>query len=316
MSTTRLMNYFLLVATFCLMSHVAIAAPKPLQLNVNKIVAVINGEAITKHDLERRIAAEIHRQGLTPSQTNMASLEGEALEAMINDILLRHEAERFKVSVSEADLNNEIKRIRESMGNISLAEFEKALVKQGTTLDVAKEQIKNNMLRQKMIHFMISRKVVVTEQEIEEYYNANKNDFATGKTADFSIIVFPPKFNVKKVYQDLQNGTVSFEAVARQYSLDQSSKNGGRVGEVAWGAMTPNMRKLLSSLAPSGLSPVIGLEGVSVVVRLNALSDGKAPSLTEARQPIEQLLKAPRLDARFKEYTEQLRKKAVIDIRL
>lgn len=289
---------------------------KPIQLNVNKIVAVVNGEAITMHDLQRRIAAEIHRQGLAPSEANFAALEREALDAMINDILLRHEAERFKLTVSDAEINNEIRRIRENMGNITMEQFEKGLLQQGSTLEIAKEQIRNNMLRQRVIHFMIARKVVVSDQEIEEYYNANKNDFATGKTADFSLIVFPPKFNVKKIYQQLQNGSASFEAVARQYSLDQSAKNGGRVGEVAWGAMTPNMRQLLSSLSPGGLSPIIPFEGVSVVVRLNNISEGKAPSLEEARPHIENQLKSPRLDARFKEYTDQLRKKAVVDIRL
>lgn len=316
MSIFRVYSILFFLVVLCIAGQPEDGQAKPIQLNVNKIVAVVNGEAITMHDLRRRVAAEIHRQGLQPTEANFASLEREGLDAMINDILLRHEAERYKLSISETDINNEIRRIRESMGNISIEEFEKGVMRQGSTLEAAKEQIKNNMLRQRMIHHMISRKVIVTDQEIEEYYESNKSDFATGKTADFSLIVFPPKFNVKKVYQDLQNGAVSFEAVARQYSLDQSAQNGGRVGEVAWGAMTPNMRQLLSSLTPGSMSRIIPFEGVSVVVRLNNISDGKAPSLAEARPHIEQRLKSPRMEARFKEYTDQLRKKAVVDIRM
>ena len=306
--------FFLFVV--CFVGQIDNAQAKPIQLNVNKIVAVVNGEAITMHELRRRVAAEIHRQGLQPTEANFAALEREGLDAMVNDILLRHEAERFKLSISEAEITNELRRVRESMGNITVQEFEKGLIRQGTTLDAAKEQIKNNMLRQRMIHHMISRKVVVTDQEISDYYEANKSDFATGKTADFSMIAFPPKFNVKKIYQDLNSGAANFEAVARQYSLDQSAQNGGRIGEVAWGAMSPNMRQLLSSLSPGQLSPIISFEGVSVVVRLNNISDGRAPSLEEARPHIEQRLKNPRMDARFKEYTDQLRKKAVVDVRM
>lgn len=316
MIISRISCTLLFLFVICIAGQTENGQAQPIQLNVNKIIAVVNGEAITMHDLRSRVAAEIHRQGLQPTEANFKSLEREGLDAMINDILLRHEAERFKVSVSEAELNGEVRRIRENMGNISAEEFEKGLVRQGTTLEVAKEQIKNNMLRQRMIHHMIARKVVVTDQEIEEYYETNKSDFATGKTADFSLIVFPPKFNVKKIYQDLKSGAANFEAVARQYSLDQSAQNGGRVGEVAWGAMTPNMRQLLGSLTPGGLSPIISFEGVSVVVRLNAISDGRAPSLEEAKPHIEQRLKTPRLEARFKEYTDQLRKKAVVDIRM
>ena len=212
-SRTHFILFFLFVV--CFVGQLDNAQAKPIQLNVNKIVAVVNGEAITMHELRRRVAAEIHRQGLQPTEANFAALEREGLDAMVNDILLRHEAERYKLSISDAEMNNELRRIRESMGNISIEEFEKGLVRQGTTLDAAKEQIKNNMLRQRMIHHMISRKVVVTDQEISEYYEANKSDFATGKTADFSMIAFPPKFNVKKVYQDLKSGAANFEAEAK-----------------------------------------------------------------------------------------------------
>lgn len=277
---------------------------------------MVNGEAITTMDLQKRILAQIHQSGGTPTEALMHSMTEETLESMINDILLRQEASRLKVTISDQDLNRQIASIRENMGNISMAEFEKEIAKQSLTLDDVKEQLRNNGLRQRIINFMISRKVVVTQDEIERYYEENRQNFATGREADFSLIVFPPNFDAKTMYQNLKNGSINFEATAKQYSLDPSAQNGGRVGRVAWGAMTDNMRMLLNSLQPGQLSELIPFQGANVVVRLNRIIDGDSVTLEDVRDQIEARIKEPRLQERYIEYTEQLRKRAVVDIRL
>ena len=285
------------------------------ELTVNRVVAVVNGEAITAHDLGKRTAAEMNRMGLKPNDPKEESIRKQALDSLINDILLRQEATRFKITIDDNDINNELRRIRENMGNLNQQQFEAQLARQGMILDAVKDQLRNNMLRQKVISFMISRKVIVTRDEVVAYFEAHKEDFARGKEADFSIIIFPPKFDAKSMYAKLKSGEANFEATARQYSVDGTAQNGGRVQGAAWGAISDNMRKLLGSLGPGEFSPLIPFHGANVVVRLNSISEGKAPSLEDAFAQIEQHIKEPRLQERFEEYTTQLRQKAVIDIK-
>ena len=295
----------------CLWTFQAEAA----ELTVNRVVVVVNGEAVTSHDLQKRTAAEMNRMGLKPDDPKGESMRQQALDSLINDILLRQEASRYKITIDDSDINNEVRRIRENMGNLNQQQFEAQLARQGMTVDSVKDQLRNNMLRQKMISFMIARKVIVTRDEVEAFFEAHKEDFARGKEADFSLIIFPPKFNAKAMYAKLKSGEANFEATARQYSVDNAAQNGGRVQGAAWGALSDNMRKLLESLSPGELSPLIPFHGANVVVRLNSITEGKPPSLEDAFGQIEQHLKEPRMQERFEEYTRQLRQKAVIDIK-
>ena len=301
----------LFVMGLCLWALQAEAA----ELTVNRVVAVVNGEAITAHDLQKRTAAEMNRMGLKPDDPKGEPMRKQALDSLINDILLRQEASRYKITVDDNDVNTEVKRIRENMGNLNQQQFEAQLARQGMTVDTVKDQLRNNMLRQKIISFMISRKVIVTRDEVVAYFEAHKEDFARGKEADFSLIIFPPKFNAKDMYAKLKSGEANFEATARQYSVDNAAQNGGRIKGAAWGALSENMRKLLESLSPGQLSPLIPFHGANVVVRLNGISEGKSPTLEDAFDQIEQHIKEPRMQERFEDYTRQLRQKAVIDIK-
>ena len=53
-----------------------------------------------------------------------------------------------------------------------------------------------------------------------------------------------------------------------------------------------------------------------MIIRRDGMSEGKPLTLQEATPKIEEIIRAPRLEERFKEYTSQLRSKAVIDIRM
>jgi peptidyl-prolyl cis-trans isomerase SurA len=167
-----------------------------------------------------------------------------------------------------------------------------------------------------MISLMISRKVVVTKDEIAAYYEANKAQFSGQRYADFSVIVFNPSVKAQGIYDQLKSGSISFDEAARQYSVDATGKNGGYVGRVPWSNIPPGLQNVLAATSEGGLTPLITSEGKTAVFRLNSMGEGRAVSLEEASDRIEELLKEPRMQERFVEYTQQLRSKAVVDIRI
>ena len=296
-----------------------LAAASPLQaaeeITVNKIAAVVNGEMVTLHELRTRVMVQMKRMNMSPDDPRGGQVMRQVLDGKIAEILIRQQAEKYKITVSDGDVNNEIRRIRESM-NLTPTQFEAQLVRHGDSMKELRESIGNRLLNQKMMTMMVQRKVVVTQADVEAYYKANMDEFSGGQVADFSVIVFKPDANPKKIYEQLRKGTVTFDATARRYSTDASAENGGSVKGAAWGSLSPNMRNLLSSLKPGQISDLIKFQETFAVVRLDKLTEGGGSTLAEMSPQIEKRLREQLLQKRFDEYTTQLKEKAVIDIRL
>lgn len=285
------------------------------EATLNKIAAVVNGEMITLHTLRNHTNAELARQKISADDPRVPQLMRQILDAMISDILLRQEAKRWKVTVSDSEVDAEIKNILKN-NRLTQTAFEAQLAQQGTNLDLLKERIRDSFLRKKMISLMISRKVVITKDEIAAYYEENKAQFSGQRYADFSVIVFNPSVKAQGIYDQLKSGSIPFDDAARQYSIDRTSQNGGYVGRVPWSNIPPGLQSVLSTTPEGGLTPLITSDGKTVVFRLNSMGEGNVVSLEEASDRIEETLKEPRLQERFNEYTQQLRSKAVVDIRI
>ncbi|MDR1946779.1 MAG: peptidyl-prolyl cis-trans isomerase [Desulfovibrio sp.] len=282
---------------------------------VNKIAAVVNGEMISLHELRMHTAAELARRGLAPDSPEGRELQRMILETLTNDILLRQEAKRYKLSVSNAEVEEEYKRSVQRSG-MPLAQFEENLKKQKTDVVTYKERISNALLRQRIATFMVIRKVFVTPDEVAAYYEKHKDEFGGERTADFSVLMIPDGKNYQEIYQKVKSGGMNFEDAARQYSTDPSAGNGGRVRGVPFDRLPPEMKKLLSGLKDGQMSPLLRTRGGVVVIRRDSINEPKPLTFEEARPRIEEMLRAPLLEERFKEYIGQLRGKAVIDIRI
>ena len=208
----------LLLSCFLFIACAANAA----ELTVNKIAAVVNGEMITMLELKRHTMAELQRRRIPPNDPKVKGVEREVLESLINDILLRQEAKRYKVTVADAEVEQELQR-NLSRSGISADKFDAELKRQGTTRELYKERISNMMLRQRMTTFMISRKVFVTPEEVENYYQQNKSKMVSEKAASFSVILLPEKLPYKKIYDDIKSASLKFDESSRKYSADARS---------------------------------------------------------------------------------------------
>ena len=142
---------------------------------LNKIAAVVNGEMVSLFELRGRTMAELSRRRIPLDDPRVLTIQNDLLDAMINEILVRQEAKRFKVTVSDAEVEAESEKVRSRSG-LSPEQFEAQLKREGLTLALYKERLGNNMLRQRMAGFMVTRKVFITPDEVTAYYEKNKDN--------------------------------------------------------------------------------------------------------------------------------------------
>lgn len=286
----------------------------------NQVAAVVNGQMISLFDLQSAIKPEMIKNKLNPDNAAQRSaveqLYRRALDTMILDILIGQEAERQKVAVSNAEVDAEISRVMQQ-SRLAKAEFEKQLVREGLSVDSLRERVRKTLLRQKLMGMMVGRKVVVTPEEVAAYYEANKDKIRSGGTLRMALLIYPDNVNAAEWARKIKAGSAAFADVVKQLSIGPNKQAGGDVGPVPLDKLGPNWRQILSKLQEGEVSAVFPYEGKKAQVQLlQAPRAVKTMTLAEATPMIENMLREPKLQERFEEYTEQLRKKAVIDIRL
>lgn len=332
------------VAALCVGACLLFAAPAAATEVLDRIVAVVNGEMITLSELNKNLELVLANKeisgGVDSQDADVQQMRRQVLNKMINDILLEKEAERYQIEVSDNDVQDYLDRFMQQ-NNLSTQEFVGYLNQQGMTLEEYKSTIKKNLVRDRLITAMVRRKVLVTDEEIQQYYDAHKYELASGVTAtlgaepggqQLSLIVFDDAKKAQAVRQQILGGDISFEQAARQNSVGPAADQGGDLGRINIPDLVPEMQAVARNLPAGQVSEPFTLSGKTAIIKLTSVSDagsssqatgqaagqaaGQAPPLDQVRDQIRAILEEPKMEEVFSEYTQRLRDKAVIDIKL
>ena len=316
----HILKLFCAIWLMCLplAGHAARAVPPAL--TVNKTVAVVNGEMITLFDLEMASTPALMQAGLDP---NKPADEGEVkavmrktLDTMIIDILIVQEAERLKISASEGDVQAELQQMMER-SKMSEEQLFRQLARQGMEKQQVFDRLRKRVLQQRLMANMINRKVIVTKDEIAKYFAQQGGSISVGDEVEFAVLVYAPQVRSSDWASRLKAGKVTFEEAVRRVSVGPRREEGGRLERGPWDEVMPEIRPHLEKLAPGQISEVFTMDGLDTQLKLIADHKGKQlTTLEEASPVIEDRLRVPKLEERFKEYLTQLRTKARVEIRL
>ncbi len=285
---------------------------------VNRIVAHVNGEAITLFDLQKRVEMflglfeDIELADLPPDQQK--ETKRHVLDQMINDILMRQEAERYQIQVSDRDIQEHIQRVQQD-NNMDQEEFEKHLRMQGLTQDDYKRQIRDSMITQRVLGIMVRRKTVVTQDEIKEYFKANQENFQEEKKIHLQVIAVPDYDEAVRLLDRIQNGEYDFDSAAQKYSQGPAARDGGDLGLVRWDRLAPEWKEALKNLKPGEISEPFSVSGGGVLLMARDIQSERQIPLEEVKDDIRNKLFDDKLDQRFEEYIQGLRDRAVIEVR-
>ncbi len=313
----KLLSFIFLFTLSFSLSH----AGQPL----NKIAAVVNGEMITYYDLMANAAPIMLREGIDPKQPANAKkiqlIEQNVLESMIMDIVIAQEAQRLNLGVSKAEIDREVAAARERM-QLSEADFARQLEAQGMDMASVRERMGKNIIRNKLLSNMVARKVVVTDEEVEAFFASNngKIPLEPDGSVHFALIIYPPNVDAKPLSQKLISGALDFAKTAQEVSIGPNPEKGGDLGAIPWQNVAPAVREQLETLETGQVSPLFTLEKFQAQVKRVSSTEAQEQAKTEldeqTRAQIENVLREQKQQERYKEYTEQLRERARIDVRL
>ncbi|HET8783613.1 MAG TPA: SurA N-terminal domain-containing protein [Pyrinomonadaceae bacterium] len=238
-----------LVAVSCLALSgllVSACATGPTEGKDNTVAATVNGRNIMLQDVERAVSAQTNGKPETLNQLQLASARLQILDGLIQREVLYQRAEREKVLPTDAQIETAIATQKQQSGMTS-EDFDKTLAAQNLSMDRLREEAKKD-LAISALQDKYSGKIEISNREVEDYYNSNRQQFVNARGVALAMIMVDPldnsaqgikddakndtdaKLKIDNIYQQLQ-GKADFATVARARSEDVATlQRGGDVG--------------------------------------------------------------------------------------
>ena len=194
------------------------------------------------------------------------------------------------------------------------------LEKEGLSEKMFRDNLYVQLVSQRLMGRNVVSRVVVTEDEINDYYRKNMAGFVSGR-ARVGMLVYPVEADAEKWARDIAEGKATFQQAARAVSIGPNAEGGGDLGFMNLSDMAPGMMEQVSRLKKGEVSPLLSLGPNKVQIALLDFEAAEGAEQSEAvpdpetARRIEQILRQPRLQERFQQYIAELRDKALIDIR-
>src|SRR5450631_1300446 len=235
----------LFMAACALGSACALAQPSPVAPNkvggVDRVIAVINDEAITQHDLEdakRIILQQLKQQNVQPPAKDV--LDKQVLERMMTERSLLQFAKESGVKVDDTMIERAILRIAQE-NKLSAEDFRTVLAKENIAYPRYREDVRNELTVQRIREREVDSKITVSDAEVDQYLATIKS--LTGGDAEFNIahilVIVPEQASSEQIaarkrraedaLRALRNGA-DFAQVAAAFSEASDALNGGNLG--------------------------------------------------------------------------------------
>jgi len=278
------------------------------QQSTGSLIAEVNNTGISYQQWQNAFSSFISRydnQTLSNmTDQTLASIKNSVTEQLINSILLYQYAQGKNIEIPENDINEEIEAVKNNFD--SEAEFNEALKRNNLTLN----QLKDDIKRQLMIGKAIEREyeeIEITEEEISTYYEENKEIFFEPEKRKIRHILVEDKEEAQKILNQLNDGMVDFENLAREKSICPSSEQGGDLGYIRRGQMVQEFETAAFSLEIGEMSDIVETEYGYHIIKCEDITEEHQPSLEEAREDIENVLKSQKQNAAIEALVTRLR---------
>jgi peptidyl-prolyl cis-trans isomerase SurA len=149
---------------------------------MEEIICKVNGDIVTRGEMihdKKAIETELRQQGFSGARLNEA-LDDSArniLREKIDQLLLVQKAKELDIKV-DTELNKQLLDIQRTTKIVDPEKFQEFVrEKTGEPYEDYKAELKNNLLREKVVREEISRKIMFKKDELEAYYNEHKDEF-------------------------------------------------------------------------------------------------------------------------------------------
>ena len=312
------------------------AAGTPISADIiEQILVKVNGEIITKTDLEQRQIAAIRQrpevQALRGDDAALAKLLSEVTPQVIVDavdeLLLIQRGKELGYAMGDEQFQSILENIRKENKIETDEALQAALKQEGMTMLDLRRQLERTMLVQRVQQTEIMQKLQVTDTEMKAYYEAHKNEFSTVpqitlREITVNVPVGTQGVNVaqddaaKAKADEVRAKIIAGEPFARlaaDYSDSGSKANGGLVGPLSRGDLSDELQKAIAGLKTGDVTPVLRTARGYQIIKIETLQDTTIKAYDDARADIADRIANEKRQGEYQKFIARLRSEAIID---
>ncbi|MCK5834382.1 MAG: peptidylprolyl isomerase [Lentisphaeria bacterium] len=289
------------------------------------ILATVNGEAITYFDVvnynryyEYRLTKTLKGKALKKAISESRRV---AAETLINNklMLLEFATKEYSIPVSLIEEKIDEAVLEHAGGDRD--RFKKNLLKLGDTFEEYKEKVRDRIIQRMMLGQFVYGSVEVSDQEVDEYIDANKERFQIKGATNPALLLLKSDGKYKgkltetceAILQKIKKG-VSFAELVTDYSEGPKVKQGGDLGWLEQKDIRAEFKTAVNSTKVGECSPFITLpNGMKVIFKV--LGKREAKSLANDPKTFDQAKKAvtrTKQNATKKIFFKKLRDKNIV----
>jgi peptidyl-prolyl cis-trans isomerase SurA len=327
--------------------------PASAQTVVEDIVARVNDQIITRSDLQRsreQLKSEAKQQGGAEAEQKVPAKEKDLLRDLIDQQLLVQRGKDMGVN-ADNEVVKRLDEIRKGMNLESMEDLEKAAQQQGISFEDFKNNMKNNIITQRVIGEEVGRKIQIPPSEIAQFYEQHKKEFERPEQVLLSEILVstePPKpaadpakpnaeapktepaapaptiddparaaaaeAKANALLAEIRKGA-KFEEVAKKSSDGPTAAQGGDLGAFKRGALAKELEDKVFAMKTGDVSDVIRTKQGYIILKVVEHQSAGIPPQKEVEQQIQETLYYEKLQPALRAYLTKLREDAYVDIK-
>jgi peptidyl-prolyl cis-trans isomerase SurA len=337
----------LLLAVGCALLLPCIA---PADTVVEEIIARVNNEIVTRSEYVRsrdQLKQEIQQQDAANADRSFAERQRDVLRDLIDQQLLLQKAKDLGIT-GDTELVKKLDEMRKQMNLETMEDLEKAAESQGASYEDFKQNLRNQIVTQRVIGQEVGSKLAMNKEEEKKFYDEHKAEMEQPEQVRLSEILIAPKMPAKPaagadaakpepplsssseadaqaaleaakakaedLLDQIHKGA-KFADLAKKYSDGPSAKDGGDLSYFKRGTMPKELDDKVFALKTGEITDVIRTKQGYVILQAVEHQMAGIPTLKEVEPRIQDALYMQKLQPALRTYLTTLREEAFIDIK-
>jgi peptidyl-prolyl cis-trans isomerase SurA len=305
---------------------------------VEEIVARVNNQIITRSEYQRereQLKQEAQQQDASHADKLFSDREKDILRGLIDQQLMLEKAKDLGIS-ADTDLIKRLDEIRKQMNLESMDDLEKAAQAQGVSFEDFKQNMRNQIITQKVIGQEVGSHIQVTKEEEQAFYDSHKNEMQQPDSIRLSEILIAPlkpaaegktppaeddpqqlaaaEAKAKGLLEQIRKGA-SFEDLAKKNSNGPSAAQGGDLGEFKRGTLSKELEDTTFAMKVGDVSDVIRTKQGFVILKVTQHTPAGIPPLKDIEPKVQEAVYMQKLEPALRAYLTKLREDAFIQVK-
>lgn len=256
---------------------------------IDAVVAVVNDDVITRHELDERlltVISQLKKQGTPLPEQSV--LEKQILERMIAEMLQAQFAKENGVRVDDTQLDLAITRIAQQNNFPSMAGFLAKLEAEGVNVKKFREEIRAEIVSTRLREREVESKLVISDTEVDNYLNNKAKMGLENEEYHLAhiLVVVPEQASAEKIRAARERadqalaqlaGGADFAQVAAGFSDAKDALKGGDLGWRPGDRIPPLFMNELQTLKHGQNTAVLRSPSGFHILKLVEKRSGSAP---------------------------------------